>query len=657
MLLKYGKDWLKGEHIIWNLDEETGTVDGGLAYFSDSQFYAMGEHIAKVGPGEYELRDGFITTCDPSNSDWKIRYKELNVDITSSAWAKHTSFWIRKVPFFYFPFLILPIQLTRQSGFLMPWAGTSTLNGAQIEIPFYWAIRQDMDATFYARYMEKRGVMGGLEYRIAHDTWGDGIWLFNYLRDQADKEDLRDEDFPFQKKDRYWLRSRHSFELPGDIQGRLDLDFASDKNYLREFGSGSTSFDESDKLFREFSGRGILSDETILARESALYLEKLSESSSLSMDVRYWDQLERTLEDGTFQRLPALAYNVVPTWVEDRPFYFSFNSSFVNYWRREGDRDNRLDIRPHVYYPLHWGNYLNVEPSVGFRGTAYWVDWEGDRFDSSQGNLFPDFSVSLNTRLNRVYPVSFGKYVAVEHAIRPEIVYEYAPEGLHTDEVPLIDRDDRDQFRHDIRYGFSTFLTAKRVEEDPEGNVKNTYQELARLQVFEAFNIDAPLLPPDPRFNVVQGEGFSDIGLRLDLTPKRFLTLSYDTDYSPDEGDFTLQSLFMTLRSNQGHALRLDYQFRKDTFIDELIASIDFKVLPNVFLTTYHDYSLDQEEFFRQKYGFRYEHGCWALGVAYEHKDNDHRVAFSVNLLGLGGIKPTHGFKTTEDTTDFTAIP
>ncbi|MGV8074842.1 MAG: LPS-assembly protein LptD [Syntrophobacteraceae bacterium] len=643
-LIRSGRDWIRGEHIIWNLNDETGTVDGGLAYFAASQFYVQGGKITRLGPDEYELKDGFITSCDPSNSDWKIQYTDLSVKLDGIAWAKNTSFWVRGIPFFYTPILALPVQKSRQSGFLIPWVGSSSLNGIQMEVPFYWAIRQDMDATFYARYMTNRGFMTGLEYRIVHETWGEGIWLLNYLRDQADKDDLRSHDFPFQKADRYWLRGRHSLELPGDIKARIDVDLVSDRNYLREFGNGLTSFGSSDRLFREFSGRGILSDETILARESVVCLEKSYESSLLSVDLRYWDQLDRDQQDTTLQRLPAIAYDVAPTWIEETPFYYSLRSSLVNFWRPEGGIGDRLSFHPRIYCPLHWQSYINVESSFGFRADSYWVD----RISGSEpweGNLFPDLIVETSSRLNRVYPIKFGNYVAMEHSIRPEIVYEYVPEGAHTDGLPLFDRLDRDQSRHDIRYGFTTFLTAKEVRVDDDGNVKQSYLEFARLQVFEAFNIDAPLTLPDPRFNLVQDKGFSEVGLRLDVMPKHYLTLSYDTDYSPDLGDFSLQSLFMTLDSRSGHSLRLDYQFRKDTFVDELITSVNIKVLPEVYLASSHDYSLDQKKLYSQKYGVRYQRGCWGIGVAYENRDNDHIIAFSVNLLGLGAFGTSHGFK------------
>jgi LPS-assembly protein len=639
VLLKYGNDWLRGEHVIWNLDEETGWVDGGLTYFATNQLYAQGENIRKTSATEYELKSGFVTACNPESADWKIRYGAMKINVEGTAWAKHTSFWVGDVPVFYLPIVAVPVNRMRQSGFLLPWGGYSELNGLQGEIPFYWAIRQDMDATFFGRYMEERGFMGGIEYRINNERWGEGIWIFNYLDDRADPAHLAEQEYPFIRSDRFWLRSRHSFELPWEIDGKLDLDFVSDRNFLREFERGSASMGYSDKVFREHFGRGVINDENTLARESSLYLEKRLESSLISMDTRYWDQQDKEIDEFTLQRIPALAYSVIPKWINDLPLYFTFNTAFTNYWRREGDRANRMEASPRLYLPLQLKTFLNVEPSVGVSASSYWVDWEEDQADrpsTSQGRLFTDLRLEMNSRLNRVYQWQVGSYQAFQHSIRPEILYEYVPKPIEGD-IPLFDRFDEDPSRHDIRYGFSTFLTGKSAKTDDQSNEKVSYTEMARLQVLHGYNFErVPVNDPNVRLEGSRDEGVTDISLRLDVKPKKFVTLSYDAELSPDRGAIELHDLYMVLNSGQGHRLRLDYQYRRESLVDEIIARTDIKLFRNFYLLTYHDYSIDQDDLYAHGYGFRYDHGCWAIGVAYEKEEKDHRIAFTINLLGLG---------------------
>lgn len=638
--VQYGRNWLKGEHISWNLDSETGWVDSGVAFFADNNFFVQGESIAKTGEKDFELRQGFLTSCNPSDPDWKIQFNSLKINVAGFAWARNTSLWARSVPFAFVPVFGLPVEQSRQSGFLIPWAGYSNLNGMDAELPFYWAPREDLDVTFYARYLEKRGFMPGGEFRINNPQFGKGVWAFNFLHDNADPSFLGSEGYPYQAEDRFWVRGKHNLELPWGIDAKIDIDFASDKNFMQEFSKGSTAFGQSDAVFRNYFGRGILFDETSVVRESDIYLEKRRESDLFSLDMRYWQQLDDTLDKNTVQKLPGLSYTMLPSWLGNSPLYYTVNSSAVNYWRREGDREQRLDIYPRVYYPLHWGNYLDIEPSAGFRTTSYAVQWEnrGDR-DNLNERLLTDATVEASTRVNRVYSMNLGKYTAVEHAIRPEFAYEYSTQGTYSS-VPHLDRLDLDQARNGVRYGFSTFLTAKEETTDAQGNPVTNYREWVRFRTFQFFNVEQPFVVQDPLFNTqVMEKGFSPIGFRLDIMPRRYLTLSYDADYDVRaEGDGTSHDLYVIVDSGKGHMLRVDYQRRQDLGINEITTEAFIKTVGNLYLNSYHDYSIDQSLLYKQGYGFRYYRGCWGIGLGYEREGNDDRVIVSLDLLGLGSI-------------------
>lgn len=651
--LRYGRDWLKGEHVIWNLQDETGRVDGGLIYFDKNHFYIQGRLIAKTGPSNYELEDGYLTTCDPQNPDWKIKYKSMKVNTDGFAWVKHTSFWAGSIPFVYTPFVGLPIARDRQSGLLLPWAGASSLNGIEGEQPFYWAIRQDMDMTFYGRYMQERGWMSGAEYRIANKIFGEGIWLGNYLRDQASKEHLARYDYPYLKSDRYWVRSRHSFDLPLNIEGKLDLDLVSDQNYLKEFKNGSTSYDYTNGIFTKAFGRGVLNDDTITARENTLYLNRRGDSSLLYLDTIYWDQLDRSIDEYTLQRLPELSFNMLPNRIDRSPLYYNLQTSAVNYYRRDGDKGYRLNLSPRIGYPLHWKNYLDLQPSVGVDSTSYRVDWQENSRDSWQQRTLPDVKLEMTSRLNRVYGFNVGNYVAMQHSVRPELMYEYMPKVSQAD-LPRFDSLDNIDERHGITYGISNFLMGKASAVDAQGQSATSYKEFARLQVYQTLNIRKAATPDTDfsAFDAVQPSydgrdtaesetektRFSPLNLLLDIYPGRYITLTYDTQVATEDGNVNRQDLYATLDSGKGYYVRAGYQFFRGTVIDELIMESGVKLVSNLYLSTYHDYSFDKQELFKQAYGLKYQHGCWGVGLTYCKEGRDNSFAFSIDLLGLGRL-------------------
>ncbi len=651
--LRYGLDWLSGEHVVWNLQDETGRVDGGLIYFDKNHFYIHGRLIAKTGPSNYELEDGYLTTCDPQNPDWKIKYKSMKVNTEGFAWAKHTSFWARNAPLVYTPIVGLPVDRDRQSGLLLPWAGASSLNGAEAEQPFYWAMRQDMDVTFYGRYMQERGWMSGAEYRIANQTFGEGIWLGNYLRDQASKEHLAEYDYPYIKSDRYWVRSRHSFDLPLDIEGKLDLDIVSDKNYLKEFKNGSTSYDYTNDMFTKFFGRGVLNDDTITARENVLYLNRRGDSSLVYLDAIYWDQLDRSIDEYTLQRLPELSFNMAPNRINGWPLYYNLETSAVNYYREEGDKGYRMNVYPRISYPLHWKTFLDVQPSVGVDSTSYHVDWQENSRSSWQQRTLTDIKLEMTSRLNRVYGFNLGNYVAMQHSVRPELMYEYMPKVDQADLPKFDSLDDIDE-RHGITYGLTNFLMGKATQADSQGQNITSYKEFARLQIYQTLNIRKAVTPDTDfsNFETTQVDyddddddtsesektRFSPLNLLLDIYPGQYVTLTYDTQVATEEGNINRQDLYATLDNGKGYYVRAGYQFFKGTVIDELIMESGLKLVGNLYLNTYHDYSFDRQELFKQGYGLKYQHGCWGVGLTYRKEGNDNSFAFSIDLLGLGRL-------------------
>ncbi len=315
-------------------------------------------------------------------------------------------------------------------------------------------------------------------------------------------------------------------------------------------------------------------------------------------------------------------------------------SSWTDYWRSEGTKGNRVDLFPRLAYPLHWNSFLDVEPSAGVRSTTYLVDWQDNSRNSLQGRLLSDLRLELSSRLNRVYPMNVGDYQAVQHAIRPEFIYEYVPEVNH-ENIPSFSQLDKDQARHDVLFGFSTFLTTKETRKDAEDNPVTSFREAVRFEALQQFNIEEP--PLDPLLNPEPKTGLADLSLRLDLMPKSYLTLTYDAILLPDEGRSKQQDFIMSFDSGRGQLLRLGYQYRNGFAIDEVIAEVGLKLLSNVYLTTYHDYSFDKQELFNQAYGIRYIRGCWGIGFIFQREAGDNRFLVSLNLLGIGSLGSLHG--------------
>ncbi len=643
VFIKFNGDWARGEEVTWHLQSETGFIRKGLVYFAQNHFYVYADKMEKRAGNVFYLENGYITTCNPLKPDWKINYNSLLVPLEGFAQAKGATFKIDNIPIAYVPWGFFPIQQERQSGFLTPVVGLSELQGFEIEIPYFWAIDKSKDLTLFGHYLQKRGFMAGAEFRWSTLDWGDGIILANYLHDNVDKEHLNDQGVPFETKDRYWIRGLISTNFKNGVGLRSKFDFISDRNFLKEFEKGSPSFDYTDKTFRRFLATGVLQDKTMSARESNFYFMKLWENSELSLDIHYWDEKDPLLNDLTLQTLPQLELNVAPTKFNNVPLYFEMNSSLSNFWRNEGVSGTRTRVSPGFAYPLKLAHFT-VTPEMFLDMALYNLYQTGSSHDDLEYRIIPLFKITADTQLERLYDLKLWNVISLKHTVRPEIAYEFTPD-IDQEDIPFFDKYDFLPKRNRVRYGFTTFATVKKTfgTNGSDSRLANvSYEEWLRLKIFQYYQFTKQSIdtPEDPlsydTFRNKEGDGFSDVYLELDITPHRFVELSYDLTLSPDEDFVRRHDASLMVNMPSGQTIKLDYRYREETTTDEFISDFSWNITPWLTVSMYHDYSFDKGEMFKQGYGITYRRNCWAISLSYEKEGNDRRFFVGLNLLGIG---------------------
>jgi LPS-assembly protein len=671
VVMRFGGDWMRAEHVLWHLDTDTGWADGGTLFFFRTKFYVQGINIEKTGSDTYELDKGTASSCEPGKADWAFGYSHMNIRENGVGWGNDVTLEARNYPFFWLPASPVPLNSDRAAGLLMPELTSSGLNGNIVDLPYYLPFRKDMDLTFYADYMSNRGLMGTIEYRIANNTWGDGAWAISYLHDQDNPANLAAKGFIDTSPDRYWFRGLHAFSLPDDVQGWIKLDYVSDANFLLEFNNGSPSFTHTDYLFKRMMGVGMPTENGAMARDSDIYLFKTTEDTAASFDMHYWEAFyvdQKTV----LQEYPKLGYVVAPKpMTPDLPLYYSLDSSFVDYWRDKGETGDRLDVDPRVYYPMKLDRFLNVEPSLSLRNTAYVVNPQGNGGPVAfKGRMDPVFQLDMNTELNRVYNVNLGDTVALQHVIKPEITYTYMP-LLHQDDIPYFDTLDRPGEHNEVQYGFSTYLTGKRVAggnsgltaEGGSAQVPN-YVEYARLSVFQTYNVrpqypgfQTPLLYDSSFFNLdssdlkvidtlsntefflaennVGKKDFSDVDVRLNLQQPGRFGFTYAADVCPYTEKLS-RYYYALSTSAFGQGFSLTYRVREDQDINEINTTGVFNLAPNVQFSAGYDYSFSQSALVTQSYGVLFQRGCWGVRVGISESSGVMSYNFGIRLLGIG---------------------
>ncbi|MEA1991545.1 MAG: putative LPS assembly protein LptD, partial [Thermodesulfobacteriota bacterium] len=291
VVIYLGMDVLKGTEGELDLNTSTGTVENADLFLQRNNIHLLAKQIWKTGPEEYQAKHATISTCPLPKQAWNFKCRDLKLTIGGMAFAKSSFFNIRDISVLYSPWVVLPINKYRKTGLLLPYFSTSKRNGAELNVPFFWAINDSMDATFYQHSMSKRGWMQGVEFRHVFSPEDKGILRYNFLVDTLEDDDFNNDGYTRGNEKRWWLRAKADQQLPWDFEAKLDADLLSDRDYLLEFDQGPMGYDETDNIFGKTFGRS-LSDETDMIRPSTLQITKLAQDTFFGGEGRYNDNME-----------------------------------------------------------------------------------------------------------------------------------------------------------------------------------------------------------------------------------------------------------------------------------------------------------------------------------------------------------------------------
>ena len=124
--------------------------------------------------GNYTVfENGVYTACAPCKDDpkkpplWQVKAVRIIHDqLDKMLYFENAQLEFFGVPMAYLPYFSAPDPtVKRKSGFLTPGISESSVYGYAVEVPYYWAIAPDYDATFSPRFMTQQGVLLQGEFR------------------------------------------------------------------------------------------------------------------------------------------------------------------------------------------------------------------------------------------------------------------------------------------------------------------------------------------------------------------------------------------------------------------------------------------------------------------------------------------------------------
>ncbi|HEY4707608.1 MAG TPA: LPS assembly protein LptD [Thermodesulfobacteriota bacterium] len=619
-----GGSTLSGKSFQFNIKEKTAVLVNGRLYYREDNVHLTADTILKTGPETYNAERVTYTTCDcPPEEEpaWSFAATSAKVMVGDFLTGWNARFYIKGVPVLYAPFISIPIKRDRQTGFLQPRPGFSELRGFVLENSLFWATAKNQDATFYLDIESKRGLGKGIEYRYIRSAESFGeLFLYHFQEKSIERvREFRDGvdnlSRPEEAENSRWrLKYQHSELLPGSVSLRANLDIVSDDEYFIDFGRNSA-------------------ERSLESIESNLSATKSWSNWSLVGQLRVFDNLLDADDEETLQRLPEVTLTGTDSKLYNTPLYLSSVSSYVNFWREEGLRGQRLDVRPRLSLPMSPGGYFDFIPSVGPMATLWYVEGAAD--DKSYYDRFLyDLRAELRTTFVRVYRTDLETLKAVRHTIRPNVTYVYVPEAVQ-DDLPNFDALDRLAPQNSLSYSLNSTLTGKHREGENVWYFDYLYLDLS--QSYNLYEAQRELTSPGD-----ERKPFSEITGEIVVRPSPRVTATAKGKFDPYESRFNTYDISLAAADRRGDTISIAHRYVRDgaNYIEGFLRA---RLTGGVNFTYLQRYSFDEYRSLESAYGIEYAHQCWSATLTYTERLEEKIVYLTFNLLGLGKVAGIQG--------------
>ncbi len=330
--LQDGTDTLVADFAAVDLDRLVAVASDAELRTETTGFVVRAETLRKTGETTYSVERGNFTTCrcppDQDTRPWEVDAASADVRVGGYAVARGVVPRVLGIPVAYVPWLIFPVKTERQSGFLIPEVASGSRDGTEIEAPFFWAAREDLNVLLRPRWIGDRGAKAAVEYEYLFGEEGTSSGGFAALPGD-DAVDRSDPETRY-ASDRWAFWLSHDQPIGPGARFGAEVARASDNDYVVDFGDLPGPVQQS----RFLESRGFAS----LAR-GAGYAD---------IELAHWDDLQSPndldRDDEQLQRLPDVELAWLPTPLFGLPLRLGAGGRFTHFEQRS--REEIAGIRP-----------------------------------------------------------------------------------------------------------------------------------------------------------------------------------------------------------------------------------------------------------------------------------------------------------------------
>jgi LPS-assembly protein len=656
-------DNLVCNYLEMNMGTKEGIVKEGKIFYQQQNMYLNGKNIEKLGENQYRITDGEITTCDGKSPAWKFTCKKVDVTLEGLAKAKGAKFKIKNFPVAYFPYLVYPAKVKRQSGLLTPSFGTSSSEGIKFDNAYFWAISPNTDATINLDIATKKGVGVGGEYRYITSETSRGRFYGYFIEESNSYQRDKYSNLYDREKDRWNAVYEGKKDFDPTFFARAKLDLVSDREFYHDYGSQTNLRSAEQTQSSAFLTKHW---ENLSLTGKAEYNYTLLEPNDLATGIPY------TGNKTTLQRYPQITLAGIPFTVPHTPLYFSVDSDFAHFYREEGvdtptymltKQGNRFEVDPRVMLPLSVMKNLFFQTEAGLLQTSYFNASNDKGLDDTR-SLF-HLASNLSTKFMKIYDRGSGN--KIRHTIEPELIYTYIPERKQND---LPQYDEFDNIAEENRLALA--VTNRLVNKTTSQGGISAIKEILFLRLGQYYDLNTS---DDP---------FSDFFMQLRSQPFSWMRLKSNLAYDIYDMGFDMVNGLINFEDRRKDSLELEYRYTKsedtgfntsqpnylagiellkggigkiDTLagtqfstqgIEEFDSRVRLVLTQTISMFFQNRLNLRDDKTLENLFGIDYHPQCWGTIISYRMlpktagRDKETRIMFDFYLKGIGRVG---GFK------------
>jgi len=656
---------VRGPELSYNVDSETGEVydpnfwlgaDGGRGKAGKADIFSR---------SRMRLSDVDYAGCPCPEPAWHITSPKVDFYFDENEGvARNGVLYFKGVPILASPYLSFPLRKERKSGFLLPTYGGSSNSGFEFSLPYYINLAPNYDATVTPRFMAKRGVQLGGEFRYLGRGYS-GQLTGTYLNKDKLTQD---------KRWMYWWQHRH--QLAPGLSAYFSVRRVSDDDYYRDFTTFGLNEATTD-VVPSIARLDWRPNTYWRAHLQTYTYQTLQDSTSASHRRPPFDKVPELYVRGAHYNWGGFdvatdnyAVKFAMPDYRDAWHAYPYGTSYPYEWY-DG---TRLSSYNTISYPIVRAGWY-VTPKAGLHLSQYTTDWNGFTLakdpisgvtpgtPKTQSRAVPIFSVDSGMTFERQTTL-FGNDSI--QTLEPRVYYLYVPYRDQS-EIPVFDTSvasfnfsqafdenlfsggwDRIANANQVTLG----LTSRWLDED------SGFERLSLSAAQRVYFEDQKVVLPGgrPRTNTK-----SDylVGVNAALTDK--LNVRFDAQFNPESRDRNRMTAGVRWQPKRLAMLSASYRYERDpqqiinpsivnnlNYVDDskeqVMLAGQWPLTGRVYALGRLDYSLQEKRSTQSVLGFEYKGDCcWAARVVYQRyavseKDTNTAVFFQLELAGLGSL-------------------